>query len=65
MDTHKLCYSIPEVVAAVGICRDGVYSAIREGRLVAHKVGKRTLIKAEDLHQFVAGFERAELDGSQ
>lgn len=43
MNNQKLCYSIPEVVTATGLCRDRIYSAIRERKLLAHKFGSRTL----------------------
>jgi hypothetical protein len=36
-----------------------VYTAIREGYLVARKLGRRTLITDDDLRQFLAGLPRA------
>lgn len=46
----KLFYSIPEVVEIIGICRTKIFEEIREGRLVAHKCGRRTLICPTALH---------------
>jgi hypothetical protein len=36
-----------------------VYTAIRDGHLVARKFGRRTLITDDDLRQFLAGLPRA------
>jgi hypothetical protein len=36
-----------------------VYTAIRDGHLVARKLGRRTLITDDDLRQFLAGLPRA------
>ena len=45
----KRAYSIPEVCRTASIGRTRLYSEISEGRLRAVKVGRRTLIRAEDL----------------
>ena len=45
----KRAYSIPEVCRTASIGRTRLYSEISEGRLKAVKVGRRTLIRAEDL----------------
>ncbi len=45
----KRAYSIPEVCRTASIGRTRLYSEIGEGRLRAVKVGRRTLIRAEDL----------------
>ena len=50
---------IKVVRAITGLGRDTVYSAIRDGRLVARKFGRRTLITDDDLRQFLAGLPRA------
>ena len=52
-------HSIAETCAITGLGRDTVYSAIRDGRLVARKFGRRTLITDDDLRQFLAGLPRA------
>jgi hypothetical protein len=36
-----------------------VYAAIRNGHLVARKLGRRTLVTDDDLRQFLAGLPRA------
>jgi excisionase family DNA binding protein len=53
--TGRAAYSTAEVAALTGLCRDSVYGAIRAGKLVARKLGKRTLITDADLHRFLDG----------
>lgn len=43
---------IPEVTGGA-ITRTAVYEAIRDGRLVARKSGRRTVIMADDLRAFL------------
>jgi excisionase family DNA binding protein len=40
----KPTHSIPEFVATYGVSRSAVYREIRDGRLKAVKVGRRTMI---------------------
>jgi excisionase family DNA binding protein len=49
-----LAYSIAAAAAKADICRDTIYTAIRQGRLRAKKCGRRTLIMENDLHEFLA-----------
>ena len=58
-DTGPRAYSIAETCALTGLGRDSVYTAIRDGHLVARKFGRRTLITDDDLRQFLAGLPRA------
>jgi len=39
--------------------RSSVYAAIKDGRLIAVKAGKRTLFRMTDLQAFVASLPRA------
>ena len=50
---EKLAYSIREVVEAGGGSRTVVYEAIKSGALKAKKRGKRTIILADDLTQYL------------
>jgi excisionase family DNA binding protein len=47
-------FTVAQVMERLHIGRDTVYKAIREGRLPARKLGKRTLIVASDLEKFLA-----------
>ena len=58
-DTGRRVHSIAETCALTGLGRDTVYAAIRDGHLVARKLGRRTLITDDDLRQFLAGLPRA------
>jgi hypothetical protein len=64
---RSLAHTITEAQAVSKIGRDGIYEAIREGRLVARKYGRRTLILDEDLRMFLASLPRLDLaiDGSR
>ncbi len=49
----KLAYTIPEVVEAGGGGRTAIYEAIKSGALKARKRGKRSVILAADLAQYL------------
>jgi len=49
----KLAFSILELCRSVGIGRTTAYEEIRSGRLKVIKVGKRTLITAEELQRWL------------
>jgi excisionase family DNA binding protein len=49
----RAAYSIPEVMCALGVCRDSVYKLINSKRLPAKKIGRRTVISAVDLQRFL------------
>jgi excisionase family DNA binding protein len=55
---RKVAFSISEVCAQTGIGRDGIYKAIQDGRLVARKLGRRTVILDSDLHEFLQALPR-------
>jgi excisionase family DNA binding protein len=59
IETGRRAHTIEQMCALTGIGRDGVYAAIRDGRLVARKFGRRTLVTDEDLRQFLAALPRA------
>jgi excisionase family DNA binding protein len=46
-------YSVTEVIQRLGICRQGVYDLINQKKLVARKLGRRTIILDEDLAAFM------------
>ena len=49
----RRAYSIPEVMCILGLCRDSVYKLIREGRLRARKIGRRTVVLETDIQAFL------------
>jgi excisionase family DNA binding protein len=55
----RRAHSIAETCALTGLGRDAVYGAIRDGRLVARKLGRRTVVTDDDLRQFLAELPRA------
>jgi excisionase family DNA binding protein len=58
-DTGRRAHTILETCALTGLGRDTIYTAIRDGRLVARKLGRRTLITDDDLRRFLAELPRA------
>jgi excisionase family DNA binding protein len=57
---HRAALSIPEVCAATGLGRDSVYHAIRTGRLIARKYGRRTVVLDDDMHAFLRALPKIE-----
>ena len=53
MDELKPAYSLAEIKQKTGLGRTSLYKAIAEGRLVARKCGRRTLVLADDLARFL------------
>jgi hypothetical protein len=49
-----ICYSIPEAARAASIGTSKLRGEIRAGRLIARKIGKRTVITAQDLEEWAA-----------
>jgi excisionase family DNA binding protein len=58
-ETGRRAHSITETCSLTGLGRDTIYAAIRSGKLIARKLGRRTLITNDDLHQFLTGLPRA------
>jgi excisionase family DNA binding protein len=48
INIQKIAYSIPEYCEATSMGRTQIYKAIKEGKLIARKMGKRTLITYDD-----------------
>lgn len=55
-------FSINDAVLASGLGRDMIYGAIRDGRLKARKVGRRTLILRADLEAYLCNLPTLELN---
>ncbi|QQN74166.1 helix-turn-helix domain-containing protein [Croceicoccus sp. YJ47] len=54
-DLPKIAYSIKEACRASSLGRTTIYSHIAAGRLLARRIGGRTVIPAESLHALIAG----------
>ncbi len=54
-DPPKIAYSIKEACKASSLGRTTIYSHIAAGRLLARRIGGRTVIPAESLHALIAG----------
>lgn len=59
MSDHKLAFTINEASNALGIGRSKLYQCIAEGKLTPRKLGKRTLLLADDLKSFSANLPTA------
>ena len=59
MELHKLTYTVQSAAETCdGLSRHSLYKAIGEGRLRAFKHGHRTLIRREDLLEYLGALER-------
>lgn len=56
-DCPKIAYSIKEACKASSLGRTTIYSHIASGRLLARRIGGRTVIPAESLHALIVGEE--------
>jgi excisionase family DNA binding protein len=55
IDTPKIAYSIKEACRASSLGRTTLYSHIAAGRLLARRIGGRTVIPADSLRALIAG----------
>ena len=53
--SERLAFSIKELALADGLSEDKIRDEIRSGRLLARKVGRRTIITKEDHRRWLAG----------
>lgn len=56
---RKLAYTVEQACEAVGLGRNFLYIAMSEGRLRSFKAGRRRLISAKALMEFVESMEFA------
>jgi len=57
---NRISYSVHEAAKAAGIGLTKLREEIRSNRLVARKLGKRTLINVDDLNAWAANLPRVE-----
>jgi excisionase family DNA binding protein len=50
---QKMAFSVDEAAMRAGLGRDVIYQALRDKRLAGKKAGRRTLVTAEALKQFL------------
>ena len=50
---QRLAYGVDDVVRVSGVGRSTVYQQIKPGRLVARKIGKRTVVLKADLNAWL------------
>ena len=55
----KFAYSIQELVQGLGIGRTKLYALLKQGRLKAIRIDKRTLVTSQDLEAFIDSLRAA------
>jgi len=60
-NSTKQAYSIAEVTRQAGIGRSSIYQAIKDGRLIARKMGRRTVILHDDLVEWLRSLPQLEV----
>jgi excisionase family DNA binding protein len=53
-ELRREALSIVEVTSVSGLGRTKIYEAIRNGSLIAHKAGRRTIVLPNDLKAYLA-----------
>ena len=51
---EKRCYTVAQFVAAYGISRTRLYAEVGSGRLIARRIGGRTMIARHDADAWLA-----------
>jgi excisionase family DNA binding protein len=59
----KFAYGLDEVSELIGLGRSTLYLEVRAGRLRLAKVGKTSIVLAEDLAEFIAGLRAGKSAG--
>lgn len=49
----KHAYTVNEAIREIGIGRTKLYSEIAEGKITPRKIGKKTIILAEDIEAYL------------
>lgn len=55
----RLCYTIDELAEAASVARTRIYDEISQGRLKTFKIGRRRMIAAEAVRDWLAGMQEA------
>ncbi len=62
MQVEKIAYSIEEAAQAASLGRSSIYEEIRAHRLRAVKVGRRTIIAADDLRAWLVAMSKTQAE---
>lgn len=57
----RLSFTVEEAVAATGFTRSRLYEAIGTGELESFKAGKRRMVSARALEDYIAKLEKASM----
>ena len=55
----RLAYDIADVAEMLGVSDDAIRDEIKDGRLIARKVRRRTVVTADDLAAYIGSLRRA------
>jgi excisionase family DNA binding protein len=58
LQANHLVFTIAEAKASAGVGRSALYAAIASGELPARKLGRRTLIMADDLKAWLTSLPK-------
>ena len=61
-DETRMAYRPNEAARVIGLSRDAIFKAIRDGSLRSMKIGHSRLITAESLRDYLARYEQIEAD---
>lgn len=53
LSASPLYLNIPDAISRSGLGRTALYNALKEGRILARKAGRRTVISASSLHSYL------------
>ena len=56
--SDKLAFTIAELASVAGVGRSFIYQEIKDGRLLVHKAGRRTLAMREDVDRWLAAMPK-------
>jgi excisionase family DNA binding protein len=62
---RRMAMSVAEAAVEAGVGRDHIYGAIRDGRLEARKLGRRTIITYDALERFLNGLPSLQLPAAE
>ena len=57
----RLSFTVEEAVSATGFTRSRLYEAIGSGELASFKAGKRRMVSARALEDYIAKLEKASM----